>query len=222
MFTIVGLVTLGVSEQGYAQQQVGTSNEQTVEAGTQQQQATSGADAAAIYGMATGEERFLRENRDPGQMVGTPTTGIGATRGSADATGQSGRTSQSRSPFSQFGRMFDNQLRNMMWGQYNTRHALRIPVRLGFAPTTRPDSSAISARVQSRLERIPRVREMGSVSVKMDGTVAVLSGEVSTERDRELISRILLFEPGISDVRNELQVASAAAESSSPSDKDPR
>jgi len=216
VFMPVTLMTLGTSGRGFAQQQASSNNQQQVTAGTQQQAVQTGADAAAMYGMATGDERFLRENREAGQMVGTPVTGVGATRGTASATNQGGRAAGGQNPFGRlgnmFGNQFGNQFRSMMGGRYNTRQQLRIPVRLGFTATARPEPSAISGRVQNRLQRIPGVRKMGAVSVEMDGSTAVLRGQVSTEHDRELVSRLLLFEPGISDVRDELQVASTAVE----------
>jgi hypothetical protein len=52
---------------------------------------------------------------------------------------------------------------------------------------------------------------MGSVNIEMEGQTAVLRGQVATAQDREqdraLVARMLLLEPGISDVRNELTFA---------------
>ena len=55
--------------------------------------------------------------------------------------------------------------------------------------------------------KIPQVRGSGSVNVAMEGQIAVLRGEVKSQHDRDLIGRMLLLEPGVSDVRNELVVA---------------
>jgi osmotically-inducible protein OsmY len=188
---------------------------------TNQQQQASGEAAAEMYRQTTGEERFLRENRDVSELVGGGTAGV--VRGAANATGQAGRAlgAQSRggrsNQFNQFRNMFGSQFGN----QFNFRQQLRVPVRLGFTPAARPAPTVISGRVQSRLERIPRVRNMGSVSVQMDGSTAVLSGAVSTADDRNLLARVLLLEPGVSDVRNELQVATRAVELPSSSDRSP-
>ena len=62
-------------------------------------------------------------------------------------------------------------------------------------------------RVQNRLARIPRLRENGPLTVEMDGRIAVLQGEVASEDARDLVARVVLLEPGISDVQNELRVA---------------
>ena len=64
----------------------------------------------------------------------------------------------------------------------------------------------VGPRVQSQLVKIPQVRNSGSVKIVMDGSIAVVRGEVKSEHDRDLIGRLLLLEPGVADVRNELVV----------------
>jgi hypothetical protein len=99
----------------------------------------------------------------------------------------------------------------MMNSLSRQRQQLRVPLRLG-APLAAPSASPVAvARVQSRLAKIPQLRGIGSVAVQVDGRVAVLKGQVASEHDRDLLTRLVLLEPGISDVRNELQVASAPA-----------
>jgi hypothetical protein len=44
--------------------------------------------------------------------------------------------------------------------------------------------------------------------VSVEGATATLRGEVASERDRTLAERLVLFEPGIDSVRNELKVRS--------------
>jgi hypothetical protein len=215
VLTLVSLA--GLTNVGLAQQTGGTNNQ----TGGGTSQAASAADAAAQYRQTTGSERFLRENRDPTQMVGEPITGVGATRGSG-ATGQAGRTTGGQNRFNPFGgsNQFNqfNQLGNLYGaGLYNSlnnrRQQLRMPVQLGFQPANRPVTSVVTGRLQSRLQRIPRIRDMGSVSVELNGSTAVLRGEVATEADRQLVGRMLLLEPGVSEVRNELLVASASSDS---------
>ncbi len=171
--------------------------------------------AASVTGeaprMLTGEE--LRASVQPGQVIGAGGDGAGALRGAADATSaQTGRTATNR----QTGRN-NNALRNIMnnFGMfnsmYNQRRQIRIPIALGFAPTTLPTSPVVAARAQDRLTRIPQLRDRANVSIQMDGPVAVLQGEVVSSHERELVARLILLEPGISDVRNELQVTQTEA-----------
>jgi hypothetical protein len=155
--------------------------------------------------MVSGDE--LRASVDPTQMVGGGGDGAGALRGAADASGQTGRAATNR----QTGRT-NNALRNILnnFGMYNSmfnqRRQIRIPIALGFAPTTLPASPVVAARAQERLTRIPQLRDRAAVNIEMDGRVAVLRGEVVSSHERELVARLMLLEPGISGVRNELQV----------------
>lgn len=82
---------------------------------------------------------------------------------------------------------------------------IRTSIRIGPSP----NMPVMGARVQSfqnRLERIPSITGSQQVEVRMDGPVAVLRGVVATPRDRELIGRLALLEPGVRDIRNELVV----------------
>jgi osmotically-inducible protein OsmY len=164
--------------------------------------------------MMTGEE--LRATRDPGQLVGGEVQGVGALRGQADAAGQAARqaTRQAFNPFGTQGRFGMNQFSSMygtamMNSIFSRRQQLRMPLTLGFTPVVRPSTADVGARVQTRLTKIPRLRGNGPLTVEMDGRVAVLRGEVASKDDRDLIARVVLLEPGVSDVRNELQVAKA-------------
>jgi hypothetical protein len=60
-------------------------------------------------------------------------------------------------------------------------------------------------RVIEIQERI-RQRSNPGVSVVFEGGYAVLRGEVSSNREAELIETMLGFEPGVDRVRNELVV----------------
>lgn len=90
---------------------------------------------------------------------------------------------------------------------------LRIPVALGpELASTSLQSTEVSARLENRLPKIPGLKSVSGVAVKMDGKTAVLQGVVATPRERDLIGRLALLEPGISDVRNELEVNPEAAQ----------
>ncbi|HPM80229.1 MAG TPA: BON domain-containing protein [Candidatus Anammoximicrobium sp.] len=185
-----------------------TTNNQTTNA------TTSGDTGTA--GQITGSERFLRENREAGQMVGGDVQGVGNLRGQTDGGsqstssmfgGQSGYSTRS---------MMSNLMNSGMFGssRQQQRQQLRVPLRIG--PNSFPFSSATPAvatgpnlRVQNRLARLPPLKDRGSVQVEMEGQVAVLRGAVTSQHERDLVARLVLLEPGIADVRNELQVGSA-------------
>lgn len=185
-------------------------------------------EASTGVGQITGGERFLRENRQRGQMVGGGAAGVGnladqtvdgassqqgqRTQGGTSQFGNRGRTSG----MSRFGSQFGSQFGNQFGGQFGNqgygnrqRRTLRVPVTLGFTPSQNAAPAVTSQRVQSNLNRIPQIRTMGSVNVQMEGRVAVLKGQVATQHDRDLVARMMLLEPGIGDVRNELVVVGA-------------
>jgi hypothetical protein len=65
-------------------------------------------------------------------------------------------------------------------------------------------------RLTSRLNGSAAASRMQRVRVQMQGSTAVLRGEVATPADAKLARRLLLLEPGVSEVVNELTVATAA------------
>ncbi len=191
-----------------------TTNNQTTNA------TTSGDTGTA--GQITGSERFLRENREAGQMVGGDVQGVGNLRGQTDGGSQSSSSSMfgGQSGYSTRS-MMSNLMNSGMFGssRQQQRQQLRVPLRIG--PNSFPFSSATPAvatgpnlRVQNRLARLPQLQDRGSVQVEMEGQVAVLRGAVTSQHERDLVARLVLLEPGIADVRNELQVGSATPKSS--------
>ena len=92
---------------------------------------------------------------------------------------------------------------------------VRTFLRLGFEPSF-PESSAVSAQLTKRLPRIPGLESVSGLDVKMVGKTAVIQGVVASQRQRSLISRLAVLEPGISDVQNELTVDPELAERRAP------
>jgi osmotically-inducible protein OsmY len=86
---------------------------------------------------------------------------------------------------------------------------------IGFEVSPRP-ANVISARFEKRLTSIPRLKILTPVKVTMEKETAVLRGTVARERDRDLIARLALLEPGISNVRNQLIVAPEGSTSGRP------
>lgn len=165
-------------------------------------------------GMTTGNERYLQQNRQAGQFVGGGFQGVGSLRGQPGLGGAAAAMTGLGTGMGQFGMMNPMSslyAASMLNNLSRQRRPLRMPVSSGIEPTPALIAAAepahVGQRVQSKLVRIPQVRGAGSVNVAMEGQVAVLQGEVKSQRDRDLIGRMLLLEPGVSDVRNELVVA---------------
>lgn len=76
---------------------------------------------------------------------------------------------------------------------------------VGFAFTSRT-SNQVSLEARSTLESTLSLDESSSVEVSVEGATATLRGEVASERHRRLAGLLVLFEPGIDRVQNELTV----------------
>lgn len=187
-------------------------------------------------GMIPDDARYLRDNRDPGQIVGGAGVGVGALRDQTGVPGQANQMTQgfqrtqtgfntgafNARGFNQFGGIGQMGQLGQMFGRNmnvrgaRTREMLRTSVELGFQPPVAPTPAAVSSRVQNRIDRNQRIQEMGSVSIQMEGQTAVLQGQVASAQDRDLVARMLLLEPGISDVRNELTLTDASDPAAQP------
>jgi hypothetical protein len=159
----------------------------------------------------------MRAAVDPGQVIGGTGAGAGFLRGAAEAgaptargtTGATGRQPTRGTSFNNFRNTMNNF--GMFNSMYNRQRIVRVPISLGFSPAALPSSPQVAQRVQARLTRIPQLQDNGLITVEMDGRVAVLRGAVVSSDERELVARLVLLEPGIADVRNELLVAPAQA-----------
>ncbi|MEC7564628.1 MAG: hypothetical protein VX738_02995 [Planctomycetota bacterium] len=101
-----------------------------------------------------------------------------------------------------FGRMggFGNMNQNNQ-----TQNTLRFPYVISFK--TQPLIVAnVQARAELRLTKLPGLSKYNRVAVVMDGTSATLRGDVVSERDKRFVEKLVLLEPGIEDVTNELAV----------------
>jgi hypothetical protein len=79
------------------------------------------------------------------------------------------------------------------------------PLEIGFdyhGPQRQDTGDAVAQRLQSS----PALHPANRIEVALEGTTAILRGEVVSERDRGLAEQLALFEPGIYAVRNDLRV----------------
>lgn len=89
-----------------------------------------------------------------------------------------------------------------------TMYAPRL--RVDFAHP-QPAPQQMEASLTERLESCTELYRLSPIAVSLEGRTAILRGTVASERDRLLAQQLILFEPGISQVKNELQVRSPPA-----------
>lgn len=109
------------------------------------------------------------------------------------------RNSRTGSQYSTFSR----------YGGRTQQDPIRSAVRVGFTPPT-VQPQQVAQELTARLSQIPALRNSANganVQVSLDGNVAVLKGTVPTNHDRLVLERLLLLEPGVDKVQNELVVA---------------
>lgn len=160
-------------------------------------------------GQVTGNERFLRENRQ-GAFVGADngdTSNI-----MSQSQGQQQNALQGLQQFSQqLARAQQQAQRNSNQNQGPGKKPLRIKITADIPITNAQTSTMVSQQFENRLKKIPAMAKAGSVQVTMEGRTAILQGRVATARDRELAQGLAMLEPGISRVQNELIVDASAA-----------
>jgi osmotically-inducible protein OsmY len=93
------------------------------------------------------------------------------------------------------------------------RSRTEIPIAtsytIGFsAPTAAP--TAISTKITDQLNRWHSIASAGGVNVQVVGKTAVLQGTVPSDHDRDMAAQMAMLEPGVSQVKNELQVTGSA------------
>lgn len=67
-----------------------------------------------------------------------------------------------------------------------------------------PAAGALRADLQAVVARSDRLQSRDNIRVTSDGEAIVLSGQVGTERERQLAERIIRMTPGVREVRNDL------------------
>jgi osmotically-inducible protein OsmY len=88
-------------------------------------------------------------------------------------------------------------------------------LRVGF-DVPQPVEGEVQAQLTNLLRSCPHLRQTSPIEVLLEGRTATLRGAVASERDRILAQQLILFEPGISQVKNELTVRPADSPPPSP------
>lgn len=159
----------------------------------------------------TGNEWFVPGNRRTGQFVGSD---------SADASNFIGAfsqltgTGQNGNQFGQFGQrnnLGNRQNQNQQGRIGRNGRQERTPVLKTYVASFNYGTSSTSSlgnRLAKQLSTSRSVKAIGPLAVQMEGRTAVLRGTVASEQGRDLAARLAMLEPGVSQVRNELQTES--------------
>jgi len=169
-------------------------------------------------GTITGSERYVRGARQATDFVGTDAGDrrrfVGSRQSRSRRTPLPAITSLAR-PEPNVNQAAPRSETNSKTGLY--------PPRLTLAPElTAPRPEAVQSALEKHLSRSPGIRWTVPVEVSVEGRTAILRGAVATARDRELAEALVQFEPGISDVQNDLQVTSAPSIPAPPAERGSR
>ena len=179
--------------------------------------ATPGA-AADDVGQISGDERFLRGARDATDFVGADSRDRGFVGGQSAADGEiRSSIENARELVREAVDPAINRMRTppqLESGMYAPR------LRLGFTPTRLP-AQAMETSMMERLSVSPSIRSSTPLEVSVAERTATLRGTVGSEHEKKLAGLMLLFEPGISEVRNELAVATPGSNSPKKSQQTP-
>mgnify|MGYP002622720736 CR=1 FL=1 len=158
-------------------------------------------------GTLTGNERFIRGNREAGDFVGTDAADtprfIGLQQGRSRGPIRSAITGLSE---------VGDQNVNQPQPQTTPADRPYAPrLQLGFEMPAQPVqvTAGLAQRVQMSLSRQTIDLPVGSLRVSLHQRTAILQGEVASEHARLLAEQLVLLEPGVSQVQNELRVVAA-------------
>jgi osmotically-inducible protein OsmY len=111
-----------------------------------------------------------------------------------------------------------NRAQRQMQSEENERPPVRIRLELGFAaPRTAP--TVMATNVNTRLARLAVDHNLGQPQIAVEGGTVVLRGIADSESQRLVLEQLVLLEPGVTTVRNEMVVAGVTAEEPPPTEQ---
>ncbi|MCC6126206.1 MAG: hypothetical protein IT426_14685 [Pirellulales bacterium] len=151
-------------------------------------------------------------NRQNSGFIGANTNAnqfIGANQSGMQGMGMNRQNFGGMSQFGMGGRMGQNQfgmgMNNAFGMQNNQRQQLVTASRLAFEVPLRA-SAAVSTSMNRRLLEAWGNRSLSPLQASLQGRTLILKGTVATEHDKSLAEKMMLLEPGIDRVQNELVV----------------
>jgi osmotically-inducible protein OsmY len=187
-----------------------------------QQGAPSAVPLAATSDTALKGARFLRQNRSQQDFVGVDAQGnaqhfVGTLRGGQSTIVQSAVTDAR----SRMAAAASNRQLQAAAATPNTRTAMNPPrLEVSFAYSA-PPAVKLPSVLSQRLVECPQFHATSPIAVSLAGRTAIVRGAVASAQDRFLAQQLLLFEPGISAVQNELQIQSAPSNRPTPQTRSP-
>lgn len=197
---VLGLCTLVAQE---SQAQFGTASTSTFGAsntGTEGQ----ASNALEQTGQVTSDAAI---NRGSGFVGGDSSDGFtlrnAPTNGNTSSASARGMTGMAGGRGGMGGR--GGQQNQLGGGRNTTRQALRFPFRIGFESVGRA-APVVKATAERRITKLPGIQSENKIVVVIEKETAVLQGTAVNDKQRDLIARLMLLEPGVYKVRNELVV----------------
>jgi hypothetical protein len=151
-------------------------------------------------GTIEGDERFLRGNRSVQDFVGSDVldqTGFVGQQ-AADTTGPVVNAVEDLT------RMRQRNV-NLPAARDRPRGLYRPRLRVSFSYPVLSNQE-LGLRIANQLQQTETLTLPPSIEVSVQGGTAILRGSVASQRDRTMAALLARFEPGISNVRNELEV----------------
>jgi len=154
-------------------------------------------------GQLSGRERFLRGNRRAADFVGRDA----AERRSFVGVEQGAMQGRVRSAVSNLRPPRErnvNRPPSPPASRQNQPYPPRLTIDFRFTPLP---TESVRSTLQRRLTESPGIETLESIRVRVEKRTAILEGEVASEHDRILAEQLARLEPGISQVKNLLEVA---------------
>ncbi|MCC9601626.1 BON domain-containing protein [Stieleria sp. JC731] len=158
---------------------------------------------------ASSSEGFSGVQR--GSSIGSENVqGFGAAAESSGTTGRSSATSARGGGMGGLGGLggLFGALGNAFGAQNSANSQPTIRVRLRSAINAPPLSSVqVQSAATKVFDRLPANSSVRNVNITMAGRTAVLTGVVSSEKDRRMSELLMRLEPGVSQIDNQITIA---------------
>ena len=89
----------------------------------------------------------------------------------------------------------------------NAQPVIRTRLRSAIEGTSFRTPQAVQQKISYQMQTVPRRAGLGGVNVTLDGSTAIATGIVSTEKRRRMTELLLRLEPGVRRVDNRITVA---------------
>ena len=187
---VVGIFALLVSPAMLEAQQNGNNNGESGQVSSNGQISSQTSNQGFVGGGGIGGDPRATSNQ--GNMAGMGMNAMGGFGG-----------------FGGFGGMGRGMMGGMFGGQQQQQQPganLRFPfvVKFTVAPIV---PAKVRMQAENRLTKLPGLSKYNKVAVQIKGVTATLTGQVVSQREKSLVERLVLLEPGINDVRNDLVIA---------------